>query len=93
MGKAKIVFLSTTILVLMVILIYFVFSLSQITSQTSTNYYSYTKAICDDSNYCEDYEITCQNEEVIKINPTGAAVKFSDDWQDPRDKEIIEKIC
>ena len=93
MGKAKIVFLSTAIIVLMVILSFFVFSLSQITSQVTINHYSYTKAICDDSNYCEDYEITCENEDVISMNPTGSAVKFSEDWQDPRNEEIIKKIC
>ena len=94
MGKAKIAFLSGTIIVLAAILSFFVVSLSQITGETiGTNHYSYTKAICDESNYCEDYEITCKNEEVISLVPTGSAVKFSEDWQDPRDKEIIKKIC
>ena len=93
MGKVKIVFLSTAILVLVAILIYFVFSLSQITGGTIQNHYTYTKAVCDETNYCEDYVITCQDDELVSMNSTGAAIQFSKDWQDPRDKEIIERIC
>ena len=93
MGKVKIVFLSTAILVLVAILIYFVFSLSQITGGTIQNYYTYTKAVCDETNYCEDYEITCQDDKLVSMNPTGAVIQFSNDWKDPRDEERIERIC
>ena len=93
MGKVKIVFLSTAILVLVAILIYFVFSLSQITGGTIQNYYTYTKAVCDETNYCEDYEITCQDDKLVRMNPTGAVIQFSNDWKDPRDEERIERIC
>ena len=93
MGKVKIVFLSIAILVLVVILIYFVFSLSQITGGTIQNYYTYTKAVCDETNYCEDYEITCQDDKRVSMNPTGAVIQFSNDWKDPRDEERIERIC
>ena len=93
MGKVKIVFLSTAILVLVAILIYFVFSLSQITGGTIQNYQTYTKAVCDETNYCEDYEITCQDDKLVRMNPTGAVIQFSNDWKDPRDEERIERIC
>ncbi len=33
--------------------------------------YMYTKAICDSSNYCEDYHIECQDEGLVKMTPTG----------------------
>jgi hypothetical protein len=52
-----------------------------------------TKAICDEKNYCEDYEITCENKKVTKITPTGAAVQFSDDWEDPRTEEYRKIAC
>jgi len=56
--------------------------------------YSYTKAICDEKNYCQDYEIFCINKQVIEITPiSGAAVQFSDDWDDPRTLEQREKSC
>lgn len=52
-----------------------------------------TKAICDENNYCEDYEITCQGTKVAKISPTGAIVQFSEDWEDPRTQEDKEIRC
>lgn len=57
-------------------------------------YYSYTKAICNKTNYCQDYEIVCNGEKVSSIIPvTGAAVQNSANWKDPRDKETINKLC
>ena len=93
MGKVKIAILSTAILILMVILIFFVVSSSQITGQATLNHYSYTKAICDDSNYCEDYEIACKGNDLVSFTPTGAAIQLDNDWKDPRDKELIERLC
>ena len=93
MGKIAIVFLIASILILISILAFLGFGLSKITGETVKNHYTYTKAICDETKYCEDYEITCQDGETVSINPTGAAIQFSDTWQDPRDKGIIEKIC
>lgn len=56
--------------------------------------YSYTRAICDESNYCQDYEIDCDYEEIIKITPiTGASVQHSLDWKDPREKIDMENLC
>ena len=46
----------------------------------SSNYphiFSHTKAICDKNNFCQDYEIHCENKEIIGIRFTGAAVQFS----------------
>lgn len=62
--------------------------------KTSTNYiHSHTKAICDKNNYCQDYEIVCENEKIVDMNPTGAIVQFPDEWHDPRDNETKEKLC
>lgn len=56
--------------------------------------YTHTKAICDDENYCQDHIIKCSGEKVISITPiTGAVVQFDKDWEDPRTKEQIEKLC
>ncbi len=61
----------------------------------SENYnYPYTKAICDGENFCQDYEIICEGNKTIQKNPiTGASIQHEDDWNDPRDKNIIEKDC
>ncbi len=72
-----------------------------ITSSNQENYveiqgytHSSTKAICTEDNFCQDYEIFCENSEVISIAPiTGAVVQFSEDWQDPRPNEIRNKFC
>ena len=56
-----------------------------ITGQAVGDYYTYTKAICNESNYCQDYEIVCEGNEIIKTNPiTGASVQNPENWQDPR---------
>jgi len=59
----------------------------------NSNDYEYTKAICDENNYCEDYEIVCENAKAIKIAPTGAAVQYSETWKDARDEKVIKTIC
>jgi len=54
----------------------------------------YTKAICTNDNFCQDYEIFCKNEDLVKLSPvTGAAIQFSENWQDIRDSETRNKIC
>jgi len=55
---------------------------------------SFTKAICDEGNFCQDYEIFCNKTEVIYMAPiTGAVVQFSPQWKDPRSEEMISKFC
>ncbi len=55
--------------------------------------YTYTKAVCDESNYCEDYHIECQKDKLVKMTPTGFSVKMPSAWVDPRDKESVERMC
>lgn len=56
--------------------------------------HSYAKAICDQTNYCQDYIVRCNKDQVLSINPiTGAAVQFPHDWQDPRDEETRNGFC
>ena len=95
---AKRMLLSILLIILLVLTGTLVFSLSQayITGSVTDEIfdYSYTKAVCTSANYCRDYEIRCSNKDVISMSPiTGAAVQFSSDWKDPRDKEDIEKLC
>ena len=54
---------------------------------------TFTKAICDDNNLCQDYEIVCMDDEVISAQPiTGAIIQQSEDWEDSR-KNKSEFIC
>ncbi|MFH1801541.1 MAG: hypothetical protein ABH804_01770 [archaeon] len=88
-----------TIIFLFIILIFliglFLFNLQKysLTGKTIQDKYSYTKAICNDSNYCEDYEIICEENSLIRMNPTGAVIQHDENWYDPRDNETKEKLC
>lgn len=56
--------------------------------------YSYTKAICNETNFCQDYHVRCNGNDMVGISPiTGAAVQFSHGWQDPRDEELKNGFC
>lgn len=47
--------------------------------------YTYTRAICNETNFCQDKEITCRNGEVAGITSiSGAVIQHSEDWEDPR---------
>jgi len=82
------------VLAILVTTLIFAMSLNiALQTEEPLNNFSYTKAICSDENFCRDYVISCLDEKVLKINPTGAAVQFTKSWQDPRTKEEIEKIC
>jgi hypothetical protein len=55
--------------------------------------YTYTKAICTEDNFCQDYEIICSNKAIVKATPiTGATVQHSSTWQDPRENKS-EIVC
>ena len=97
MGKIRIILISISILILAGIL--FVILLNQnLTGRAieteNKQTYSYTKAICNETNYCQDYEIICEEDKLINKQPiTGAAVQHSENWKDPRDEEMIDRLC
>ena len=84
--------------ILVIILILLSLNLSQvITASVIENldfdYLTYTKAVCDERNYCEDYEVVCFDDHLVELNPTGFASQFSLDWVDSRSEETITKLC
>ena len=61
--------------------------------EDAKDYYTYTKAICNENNFCQDHIVVCENKKAISINPiTGASIQHSDTWQDPRENKS-EIIC
>jgi hypothetical protein len=70
-----------------------ILAVKEINSSARRDQSTLTKAICTPENYCEDYQITCEEKKVTKLTPTGAAVQFSENWQDPRTNEEKEINC
>ena len=71
-----------------------IFLVSSFIEADTPEIYSYTKAICTESKFCQDYEISCKNTEVISISPIECAfAQFSSDWKDPRSQETISTFC
>lgn len=54
---------------------------------------TWTKAICNEENYCIDVQITCENNKIVDIKPTGEGVYLPEDWEDPRPVEQLQKWC
>ena len=54
------------------------------------NNHAYTKAICSENNYCEDYLITCSGKKLESMSPTGFAIQ-----KNPSEKinTSIENYC
>lgn len=97
--KIRIILLSVIALISIVILVLPTATLTGLISQQentddSEYIYSYTKAICDDENFCQDYEVVCKGNETIEKTPiTGAFIQHENNWQDPRDENVIEVDC
>jgi len=54
---------------------------------------TWTKAICNEENYCLDVQITCSEDKIIDIKPTGEGAYFPESWIEPRPIELIQKWC
>ena len=55
---------------------------------------TFTKAICNDDNFCQDHVITCENGKLINQSPiTGAVIQNDDSWEDPRNDSEKEISC
>jgi|TARA_Y100000034_G_scaffold35512_2_gene43534 hypothetical protein len=95
MKKQKVIFYLTMLLIFLILsfsLTFYYFSLTGKVIE-NINSYSYTKAVCNNSNYCEDYEVSCEGNNLVSFTPTGAAIQLDNNWKDPRDKESIERLC
>ena len=84
LGILAVVFLLT----LIVLLIFLVDG-----SEKTSEYYTHTKAICNETNYCQDYYISCNSKGMISMAPiTGAFIQQDLNWEDPR-SEKEKEIC
>ncbi|PIN91291.1 hypothetical protein COU57_01200 [Candidatus Pacearchaeota archaeon CG10_big_fil_rev_8_21_14_0_10_32_14] len=85
MKNRTFVFTSAFILLFSIISLASLSYISGNVSADSPKNYSYTKAICDENNFCQDYIVECDGEDKVMISPlSGPAIHFSSDWIDPR---------
>lgn len=97
---------TTRIIILIIILIlifggvlYFAVSNNYIfgtgkTVEEEIHYYTYTQAVCDENNFCQDYVIKCENDkETSRTAISGAAIQHLDGWEDTRDKNTVNNFC
>ncbi|OYT36717.1 hypothetical protein B6U91_00575 [Candidatus Pacearchaeota archaeon ex4484_71] len=87
----------TIVLILAFILVPFFIIKTGITGNFIKKYenqeYSYTKAICVEDNYCEDYKIICEGNKLIKMTPTGFGIKKYEGITAQKYEEAIGKLC
>lgn len=92
MNLKKVLLILFLVLIFLFIIIFFFNRMTPTGEVILSNRYSFTKAICNETNYCQDFEFVCNGSEVVEINPLKA-VQFPIDWKDPRTIEQIEKNC
>ena len=75
------------ILVLISLLILIIPGLNLTGKIINNSHYKYTKAICDESNYCEDYVIECEGKKEPKLTATGFSIQQDINWEDKRERK------
>lgn len=91
-NTTRIVLLIVALLILISLLS---FRISGFVSNNSSLEYtnSWTKAICNET-HCQDYEIYCNEDTLIKQIPiTGAVIEIPENWVDPRNETMRERVC
>ena len=91
---------STSVIILLIALILSIAILSfrdlgfANAEQPSSDYtYSWTKAICNETQ-CQDYQIYCNNGKLVRQSPiTGAVISIPNDWEDPRNETMRDRVC
>ncbi|MCX6748918.1 MAG: hypothetical protein NT076_04910 [Candidatus Pacearchaeota archaeon] len=83
----KAILISSTVLLLVFIAVILQFQ----SPSSSEDIITLTKALCNSTNYCQDYEIQCVNNQLVNQIPiTGAVVQHSPDWKDRRN---LTNLC
>lgn len=89
MKKALILIVSLIVISLATILL-----IKATNSTNDLDYYSHTKAICNETNYCQDYYISCKGDKVLlKMPITGAVAQYDSYWEDPRNESTRDILC
>ncbi len=55
---------------------------------------SFTTAVCNEKNFCQDNEVFCNDKNIVQIVPiTRSFIQFSSSWKDPRTDEQKKIVC
>jgi len=92
--KHKTIILLTTFILVITILttILILPTITPFTGNTILDEYTHTKALCNETNFCQDYIINCKGNTTTKITPiSGATIQHTKNWKDPRNN--TQKLC
>jgi len=90
----KIIIIISVLLILFGTILFLLSRHQNISGAVVSDRYTFTKAICNETNFCQDYEITCEGNNTISITPmTGAFIQHSESWKDKRTQEEKNKLC
>ena len=85
--------IETLLLVLIMVLILGLTIILIKPKESNLNYYTQTKAICNETNYCQDYYVSCNTNGIVQSTPlTGAVIQHDSSWEDPRN-ETEKELC
>jgi hypothetical protein len=83
----------TFVLFTILVIIFAINSINIKSVEKNPDYYSWTKAVCDETS-CQDYIIECRGKNVVRQTPiTGAVIQKYENWTDPRNETEQNKIC
>ncbi len=83
-----------TVLILSAFIGLFLINKSLLTGSTVSipDYYTYTTALCNSSNSCQDNIIECKGNKTLSITPiSGAIVQHLENWENPN--KSISNLC
>ena len=90
----KIILILFSVLLIFLGILVVIFTRQGITGEVIKDIESFTSAICNETNFCQDYEVTCQDGKFLNMIPiSGAVTQYSPKWKDPRNNTNIENLC
>ncbi|MBS3087600.1 hypothetical protein J4226_03305 [Candidatus Pacearchaeota archaeon] len=75
--------------VLLIVIVYFGLGFGETTGEVVVGVNEsnghHTVAVCDENNYCRDFEVVCENGTLVEMTAIeGADYQHGEDWVDPR---------
>ena len=82
------IYTKIAIIIIILLAIASIATYTTLTGQIVSDKYNYTKAICNENNFCQDYIITCEGNSLVDLSPiTGATIQHAPNWSDPRGEQ------